>query len=176
METHITKIIEKRNEVRLVTNTSNIRNGAITATIGIITLAVPIACNISIERLSTTLVIAGGTMFFIGLFMLLSRGKKLVYGPTNSSIKQHYLFFDAKDKNRLCEIMNSECFFSDTKGINAVDNGQIRIDFLFSDDHKFACAQMLEYVGFNYEPITEPAYFCDESAQAAIDFLTEKSK
>lgn len=175
MDTNIDKIIKERSDVRYTNNTSSIVKGSILVFAGIATFMLPQILNISMERLSMTLIIAGGTMFFIGLFIALSRGKKLVYAPTASNIKQHFLFFDSKDKRRLVEVINDECFFTDAKDLGALEDGKIRLDILLSDDHKFASAQICEYIGFNYEPASEITYFCDESAQAVADFLAKKA-
>ena len=175
METNISKIMEERSDVRYTTNTSSIIKGCILIFAGIATFMLPQFLNVSMERLNMTLIVAGGTMFFIGLFIALSRGKKLVYKPTGSNIKQHFQFFDSKDKKRLIEIINDECFFTEAKDLSALEDGKIRLDILLSDDHRFASAQIYEYVGFNYEPVSDTAYFCDESAQAVADFLEKKA-
>jgi|GEM_PF-2257008 len=175
METNISKIMEERSDVRYTTNTSSIVKGTLLIFAGVITFILPQFLDVSMERLNMTLIVAGGTMFFIGLFIALSRGKKLVYKPTGSNIRQHFLFFDGKDKKRLIEIINDECFFTEAKDLRMFEDGKIRLDILLSDDHKFASAQIYEYAGFNYEPISETAFFCDESAQAVADFLTNKA-
>lgn len=175
METNISKIMEERSDVRYITNTSSIVKGTLLVFAGIVTFILPQFLDVSMERLNMTLIVAGGTMFFIGLFIVLSRGKKLVYKPTGSNIKQHFLFFDSKEKKRLIEIINDECFFTEAKDLSMLEDGKIRLDILLSDDHKFASAQIHEYIGFNYEPVSETAYFCDESAQAVADFLAKKA-
>jgi len=167
--------MEERSDVRYTTNTSSIVKGTLLIFAGVITFILPQFLDVSMERLNMTLIVAGGTMFFIGLFIALSRGKKLVYKPTGSNIRQHFLFFDGKDKKRLIEIINDECFFTEAKDLRMFEDGKIRLDILLSDDHKFASAQIYEYAGFNYEPISETAFFCDESAQAVADFLTNKA-
>lgn len=175
METNISKILEKRSDVCYTTNTSSIVKGSLLILAGIVAFMLPQFLKFSMERMSMTLIVAGGTMFFIGLFIVLSRGKKLVYKPTGSNIKQHFLFFDSKDKKRLTEIINDECFFTEAKGMSTLEDGKIRLDILLSDDHNFASAQIHEYIGFNYEPVSEIAYFCDESAQAVADFISKKT-
>ena len=175
MDTNISKIMEERSDVRYTTNTSSIIKGSILILAGIVVFLLPQFLKASMERLNMTLIIAGGTMFFIGLFIALSRGRKLVYRPTGSKIKQHFLFFDSKEKKRLIEIINDECFFTEAKDLGALEDGKIRLDILLSDDHKFASAQINEYIGFNYESVSEIAYFCDESAQAVADFLGKKA-
>ena len=175
METNITKIMEERSDVHYTTNTSSIIKGSLLIFAGIVVFMLPQFLNVNMERLNMTLIIAGATMFFIGLFIALSRGKKLVYKPTGSNIKQHFMFFDSKEKKRLIEIINDECFFTEAKDLCKLEDGKIRLDVLLSDDHKFASAQIHEYIGFNYEPVSETAYFCDESAQAVADFLGKKA-
>lgn len=175
MKTNISKIIAERSDVRYTTNTSSIIKGSLLIIVGIVAFMLPQFLKFSMERMSMTLIVAGGTMFFIGLFIVLSSGKKLVYKPTGSNIKQHFLFFNSKDKKRLIEIINDECFFTEAKDLSILEDGKIRLDIQLSDDHKFASAQIHEYIGFNYEPISETAYFCDESAQAVADFLAKKA-
>lgn len=167
-------MIKERDDVKLKLNMMSIIKAIVMIVAGIALFAMTISLKIDSREISMGLIVLGGAIILIGLFILLSRPKKLVYLPTNSRLVEHFLFFERGDLKQLKAIVEDESIIGKDETLKSKDDGNVRLDILISKDNKFASMQICEYEGFNYEPTSRAAYFCDEGAQAVADFVRKE--
>ena len=171
MNTNITKIVNVRRDVTYKSNYKKLSYAITMIIVGIVACILSAHVDKSNEVLNMSLIVIGASVFFIGLFLALSRPKMFIYLPTGSKIKPYAMYFDASCKSQLFSLIIDDCFHNTDKAIKSLEDGKLKLDIMLSEDNKFATVQLSEYIGFNYEPISETFFFCDESAQAVADFM-----
>lgn len=171
MNTDITKIVNVRKDVTYKSNTRKLSLAIAMIVAGIAACLLSAHVGKSNEALNMSLIVIGASAFFVGLFLALSRPKMFIYLPTGSKIKPYAMYFDASSKSQLFSLIINDCFHSTDKTIKSLEDGKLKLDIMLSEDNKFASVQLSEYIGFNYEPISETFFFCDESAKAVADFM-----
>ena len=88
---------------------------------------------------------AGGTILFLwAVFRLFWRSKEWVYAPTGSVAKEGACFFDVCDLQALTETLEKKGF--ETKNdVKVKTNGNVRMDYMISQDKKFVAAQLFRF-------------------------------
>ena len=102
---------------------------------------------------------AGGTILFLwAVFRLFWLSKEWVYAPTGSVAKEGACFFDVCDLQALTETLEKKGF--ETKNdVKVKTNGNVRMDYMISQDKKFVAAQLFRFIPYTYEPASSVFYF-----------------
>lgn len=122
------------------------------------------------STLSMALMVLGTGLFLVGIFRLFWKSKAVVYLPTGSITREHSVFFDLKHLDKLTDLVNSGSF-SSKLAVKSEPSGNIRMDVILSEDHKFAAVQLFQFVPYTYQPVTEVHYFTNEESSAVATFL-----
>ena len=114
---------------------------------------------------------AGGTILFLwAVFRLFWRSKEWVYAPTGSVAKEGACFFDVCDLQALTETLEKKGF--ETKNdVKVKTNGNVRMDYMISQDKKFVAAQLFRFIPYTYEPASSVFYFTGDDASAFVHCL-----
>jgi hypothetical protein len=95
---------------------------------------------------------------------------KLIYKPTNSTIKIKEKEYSAEDGKKLISILNSapnEVESSIKKfPVSAISMGNMKLQACLSDDHQFVATQLLAFKDFGYQPVTEMVTYTGKTAEA----------
>lgn len=105
-----------------------------------------------------------------GLFRLFWRSKEWVYTPTGSVTKEASCYFDVCDLQVLDTLLESKTFF------NAIDvktktSGNVRMDYMVSQDKKFAAVQLFRFVPYTYEAASSVFYLTGNDATGFVRCL-----
>lgn len=122
--------------------------------------------------ISMSLMVMGTALILWGVFRLFWKSKEMVYQPTGSVTKGQSLFFDLKHLPRLTNILENGQFGAESV-VKSDMSGNVRLDAMLSQDHRFAAVQLLQFVPYSYVPVTSVRYFTDSEAAAVSAFLTK---
>ncbi|MBQ2002620.1 MAG: hypothetical protein II240_04920, partial [Bacteroidaceae bacterium] len=84
MNTNITKIVNVRKDVIYKSNTKKLTYAIAMIAAGIVACILSAHVDKSNEVLNMSLIVIGASVFFVGLFLALSRPKMFIYLPTGS--------------------------------------------------------------------------------------------
>ena len=149
---------------------SSIIISAILCVIGAGAFATSLKMGDSSSTMSMVLM-AGGTILFLwAVFRLFWRSKEWVYAPTGSVAKEGACFFDVCDLQALTETLEKKGF--ETKNdVKVKTNGNVRMDYMISQDKKFVAAQLFRFIPYTYEPASSVFYFTGDDASAFVHCL-----
>ena len=117
------------------------------------------------------LFMAGGTiLFLIAVYRLFWRSKEWVYLPTGSVAKEGSCFFDACDLHALNDALAQKAF-SSHNDVKVKTNGNVRMDYMISQDKKFVAVQLFRFIPYTYEPASSVFYFTGNDANAFVRCL-----
>lgn len=117
------------------------------------------------------LFMAGGTiLFLLAMFRLFWKSKEWVYIPTGSVAKEGSCFFDVCDLQALTAALDKRAF--DAKNdIKVKTNGNVRMDYMLSQDKKFVAIQLFRFIPYTYEPASSVIYYTGNDASAFVHCL-----
>lgn len=117
------------------------------------------------------LFMAGGTiLFLLAMFRLFWKSKEWVYIPTGSVAKEGSCFFDVCDLQALTDVLDKRAF--DAKNdIKVKTNGNVRMDYMLSQDKKFVAIQLFRFIPYTYEPASSVIYYTGNNASAFVHCL-----
>ena len=114
---------------------------------------------------------AGGTILFLwAVFRLFWRSKEWVYAPTNSVAKEGTCFFDVCDLQVLTEALEKKAFEA-KNDVKVKTSGNVRMDYIISQDKKFVAAQLFRFIPYTYEPASSVFYFTENDADAFVHYM-----
>ena len=117
--------------------------------------------------LKMALMVAGSILVIIGLIKIMAGKKMIIYKANGCPMKRHDLYFDNHEMHKLQQSLENKQFDILPKLKPAEGNkAGIKLDLFISDDNKYASAQVLQFIPFDYEPVTAPMNFYDEDAKA----------
>lgn len=117
--------------------------------------------------LKMALMVAGSILVIIGLVKIMAGKKMIIYKANGCPMKRHDLYFDNHEMHKLQQSLENKQFDILPKLKPAEGNkAGIKLDLFISDDNKYASAQVLQFIPFDYEPVTAPMNFYDEDAKA----------
>ena len=101
---------------------------------------------------------------------------KAVYKPSKSTVKVKQDEYSVEvggqlrkmlkgDNNTIIELRNKG------KKFRKSDMGNMRLDICLSKDHQFAGAQLLQFVDFSYQPITDMIVYEGKTAEAFAELF-----
>lgn len=122
--------------------------------------------------LKMALMIAGAIFTIIGLVKIMAGKKMIIYKGTGCPMKKRDLYFDNREMNKLQQSLADKQFdvLPKLKPAEGHKAG-IKLNLFISDDKKYASAQILQFIPFDYEPVSAPINFYDEDAAALIQSL-----
>lgn len=126
------------------------------------------------STISMALMVLGTGLFLWGIFRIFWRSKLVIYAPTGSIVKEGSLFFNLKYLDGLKEAINTGNF-SPNSEMRSESSGNLRMDIIISEDHKFVAVQLFQFIPYTYQAVTPVRYFTDGEASAIAAFLA-KSK
>lgn len=117
------------------------------------------------------LLMAGGTILFLmAVFRFFWKSKEWVYIPTGSVAKEGTCFFDACDLPSLNDMLEKRSFAT-KHDVKMKNDGNVRMDYMISQDKKFAAIQLFRFVPYTYEPASAVFYYTGDDASAFVHCL-----
>lgn len=160
--------IEKR------TSVSSVLISAIFCVIGAGAFVSSLKMGDSSSTMSMVLMTGGTILFLLAVFRLFWKSKEWVYVPTGSVAKERTCFFDECDLQALTTALESKSF-TGKNNIKAKSCGNVRMDYMQSQDKRFVAVQLFRFVPYTYEPASSVFYYTDAEANAFVRCL-EASK
>ena len=127
------------------------------------------------STLSMACMVAGSVFLLLGIFRLFWKSQDLFYSPTGSVVSQACFFFHLKDLSTLSQVI-ADKQFGGCNDISTLDSGNVRLDALLSNDHRFVALQLFQFVPYTYTPVTSVLYFTDDDARSVSVFLKHCSE
>lgn len=158
--------IEKR------TSVSSVLISAIFCVIGAGAFIASLRIGDSSSTMSMALMTGGTILFLLAVFRLFWKSKEWVYVPTSSIAKEHSCFFDECDLQALTAALESKNF-AGQKDVKAKACGNVRMDYMLSQDKRFVAVQLFRFVPYTYEPASSVFYYTDAEANAFARCLEE---
>lgn len=162
----------QNNTVTIESLTAKRRSGkAIAAGIGLV------AAGIALYILSTFIhdttsslymicAVGGFAAAIVGVLKLCFGGKRLVYLPTQSPVKNYSLYFEALSGDELVRLVE-QGKFDEIRDARRKESGPVRLDVQCSEDGRFLALQAMQYVPYTYENVSGAYFFRDEQAMEA---------
>lgn len=117
------------------------------------------------STMSMVFMTVGTILLLVALFRLFWRSKEWVYTPTGSVTKEGSCFFDVCDLHALTDQLDEKAF-GKNGDMQPKSNGNVRMDYLISQDRKFAAVQLFRFVPYTYETASSVYYLTGQDAQA----------
>lgn len=113
----------------------------------------------------------------IGLVKLFNGKTKIIYNKTGCAVKSSEYYFESIDMGKLLRLVENKQFAEITKlkQISADRHG-IKLDLMISDDKKYASAQLLQFIPFEYQPISGVNTFYEDDATALYEASAQLKK
>ena len=102
----------------------------------------------------------------------LFKSRELVYLPTRSRLTEDSCYFDSDDLD-VVRIALETASLGDLKHIEFKPGGNARVDFMRSEDGRFVAVQVLHYVPYIFEPVSEVVYLQEENARTFLQYLSK---
>lgn len=154
------------------------KQGTIAKSIAILLLGIALGFAMNLVREyspagATCLLIACAAFIIYGLYLLSNKSALRTYRPTGSEIQEKSLFFHSKQKDILLYCLEHGDFYTDQELNQATSNGSIRLDIMRSADGRFAGAQLMEFVPYNFQPASPVYYFEGHQALDLCYFIAQ---
>lgn len=140
--------------------------------IGIFAFVSVFGMNDKSSGASMALMVAGTALILFGIFRMFWKSKEMVYLPTGSVTRERSLFFDSKHMDKLAEMLEKGQLDAQDS-IKSAPSGNVRLDVMMSQDHKFAAVQLFQFIPYTYTPVTTVRYFTGGEAAAFSAFLAK---
>ena len=148
----------------LIAGESNIaiRKSKKTMAVAIILLVVGIACIAGILSLragtasfvSVSLGLLSATCILVGIVQLAFGGKAYIYTPTNSKLHGRVFFCTSGKGQETISAIKSKNWAQLEKLIAHNESG-VKLEFVTSKDRQFARCQVLTFIPYNFEPLSD---------------------
>lgn len=100
----------------------------------------------------------------------LGMSTKLIYKPTNSTVKVKVNEYSVEDGKKLENILNTEPENIEAAiqnfPVSSIGMGNVKLDACISDDEQFAAVQLLSFKDFNYQPMSKVRVYTGKAAKA----------
>jgi len=116
------------------------------------------------------LIFMGVILVIWAVILFFLKNKKYVYKETGSAVKPSEYFVQREQMENVKMIL-SHAGFSLAKPVHFLENGNVCIKVLKSDDARFAAVQVFEYVSFSFLAATQLYCYTDVQAGDFIAFL-----
>ena len=114
--------------------------------------------------------IGGIILLLFALYRFFTKSQEVVYKPTGSEVRLGSLYMDTVELQNL-QLMMKNNDFSRSSRLTFKEGGNGRLDYLASKDGRFLAAQLLQFVPYTYEVISDVYYYTDDDAVAIAHCL-----
>ena len=143
---------------------------ALIALCGIGAIVFALQLNESDSTLCMALLTLGVLLLLFAIYRFSWKSTETVYQPTGSSVKKGTLYMDTEELQRIQDMMKKKDF-SDSFRSSLKGSGNGRMDYMISQDGRFVAIQLLCFVPYTYEPVTDRCYYTDDEAVAIAGCL-----
>ena len=140
---------------------------------GVVAVVFALQSEESDTTFSMALLTLGILLLLFAIYRFSWKSFETIYQPTGSAVKKGTLYMDTIELQRI-EDMIKKKDFSDSFRSSLKGSGNGRIDYLISQDGRFLAIQLLCFVPYTYEPITDRCYFTDDEAVSIARCLALK--
>lgn len=152
------------------TSVSSLIISAILCIVGAGAFIVSLKMGDSSSTLSMFLLTGGTLLFLLAVFRMFWRSKQWVYIPTGSVAKEGSCFFDVCDLQALSDTLEKKSFDVQHE-VKVKSNGNIRMDYMISQDKKFAAVQLFRFIPYTYEAASTVFYYTGNDANSFVHCL-----
>ncbi|MDR0364880.1 MAG: hypothetical protein LBH92_07695 [Bacteroidales bacterium] len=161
--------IENIEHIKSVKNTGMIATAIVLMLIGAAAMAYGFAQQ-GTSTFNTVSLIVGIAILILGVILVATKSKKIVYKATGSAAKIRAYYFNRSDLEHMRTLLDHSGF-SLAKPIELSSNGNIKMDVIVSNDKHFIAAQIFEYIPFEYQAATKAHVYNDVQAGDFIAYL-----
>lgn len=115
--------------------------------------------------LSIALLTLGVILLIFAIYRFSWKSTDMIYQPTGSIVRKGTLYMDVVELQHIQDMMK-KMDFSNTFHLSFKSSGVGRIDYMISQDGRFVALQLLCFVPYTYEPVTEKTYYTEDEAFA----------
>lgn len=130
---------------------------------GIIAIVFALQSDESDSTLCMSMLTLGVLLLLFSIYRFSWKCTETVYQPTGSVVQRGTLYMDTVELQRVQDMIEkndfSDSFHSSFKG-----SGNGRMDYMISQDGRFCAIQLLCFVPYTYEPVTDRCYYADDEA------------
>lgn len=123
-----------------------------------------------VSPLSLLLMLAGIFVVAYGTYRLMCKCQYSVYIPTGSVLRSKVCRFKPSQLDLLKLVVEKGDEGCDVVQVDHV-GGNVRLDALLSDDHRFVALQVLNYESYLFHPVTSVMFYRDEKASRIAEAL-----
>lgn len=135
------------------------------ALVGIVCIVSSLSLDNSSAAVSMTLLTLGTIFILFALYRAFWRSVDIIYTPTGSVVCEGTFYVDSADLEILHKILKNNDF-KHLSRMSFKQNGNGRIDCMFSKDGEFVAVQLFHFVPFAYEPFSAIYYYVGADAKA----------
>ena len=155
----------KNIESAQITKKSNISIIAVITIIAGILLGMGAMCFEDPNSAIPSFLVSLSAIFIIGgIIKLVLSHTVYIYKPTNSRIKLKTLYFPNNSCDELQSCLTSNRF-DEISSIQQEKNHGLKLEVLISKDRQFIAVQILQYIPYNFEPISPIISYFNDNAQ-----------
>ena len=122
------------------------------------------------SNLSMALLSVGVILVIVAMYRFLTKNHEVVYKPTGSEVRSGAVYMDTVELQTLQQMMKKNDFTTSSK-LAFKEGGNGRLDYLVSKDKKFVAVQLLQFVPYTNEVISDVYYYTDDDAAAIVHCL-----
>ena len=132
---------------------------------GVVAILISLVVEDPSSALSMSLLVLGIVLFFFSFYRLFHNCSEILYQPTGSLVCRGTLFMDTIELQRI-QLMLKTNDFSTSFRSSFKESGNARLDYMVSKDRRFVAVQLLHFVPYVYEPVSDRCYYTDADAEA----------
>lgn len=156
------------------TSVSSVLTSTVIAIFGIAAFISSLRMGDATSTLSMVLMTSGTILLLLALFRLFWRSKEWVYTPTGSVTKDGTCYFDVCDLQALNNQLEKKAFTTNMN-VKVKSNGNVRMDYMVSQDKKFAAVQLFRFIPYTYEAASSVYYLTGSDASNFVHCLETSS-
>lgn len=167
----------------LIAGESNIaiRKSKKTMAVALLLVLIGIACAVVIVMLPAqtaefapvSLGLVSATCLIIGIAQLAFGGKAYIYTPTNSKVYGRVFFCTSGKGQETISAIKSKNWAQLEKLIAHNESG-VKLEFVTSKDRQFARCQVLTFIPYNFEPLSDIMTLSAEEMEALLKVTNTK--
>ncbi|MBR5194007.1 MAG: hypothetical protein IKW37_06355 [Bacteroidaceae bacterium] len=130
---------------------------------GVGSILFSLALGESNSTFSMLFLTVGIILILVSLYRFFTKIYTTVYKPTGSEVRSDSLYMDTIELQSLQKMMEKNDFAHSSRLVFK-EGGNGRLDYLVSKDGKFVAAQLLHFVPYSYEAVSDVYYYTDDDA------------
>ena len=140
------------------------------ALVGVVGIVLSCVVDESDSTLCMALLTVGILLMLFALYRFFTKRYETVYKATGSEVRSGTLYMDAVELQNLQRMMEKNDFSASSR-LAFKEGGNGRLDYLVSKDKKFVATQLLQFVPYSYEAVSDVNYYTDDDAVAVSHCL-----